>query len=200
MKPKMIALSSILLNATNPRMIEGNEFRKLKQSLKNDPEIMCVRPLVLNSKKDFTLLAGEQRYKALKELGYEEISDKWISFADDLTDEQKRKFILLDNYHSGTWDFTILAESWSAEELSSWDIVIPGMPQEKELGVDAGMLKDDTKQKVLGATDNEYSVFELVMLHENKLLLLETLNDVKEKHSLHKIEDSLMHIIGNYQN
>lgn len=192
-----IALSDIKLNPDNPRTITDAEFNNLKKSLKKDPAIMTVRPLVLNGKNDLLLLAGEQRYKALVELGYTEISNKWILFADQLTDEQKKKFIILDNHHSGTWDISKLTSSWNIEELTQWDITIPGLDLNIPEILPVTQLSD-TKPKQPLATDNDYSVFELVMLHENKVKLLEVLNKVKSDNGFEKLEEALMHIVNNF--
>ena len=60
---------------------------------------------------------------------------------------------------------------------------------------------NDTPDRSAGpkSTDDEYSVFELVMLHENKLILLQVLNEVKTKHGIDKQEDALMYIINNHK-
>jgi ParB-like chromosome segregation protein Spo0J len=121
MKNRMIALSSIIVNEINPRSVKDADYNRLKRSLQKDPEILTVRPLVLHSKNNYKLLAGEQRYNALLDLGYKEVPVNWISFADELNDEQKRRFVLLDNDHAGIWDLPKLTEHWNADELNNWE-------------------------------------------------------------------------------
>lgn len=197
--PKQITLATININKANPRKIEPKEFRDLVESIRRDPEIMSVNPLVLHSKTDFTILAGEQRYKALKELGYEEIPTNWVIYADGLSEQQKRKFILLDNLHAGAWDYIKLQEEFKPEELEDWNIEFAELQQlnPSEL-LTVGELPKEEKPRP-SATADEYSVFELVMLHDNKLKLLETLNHIKSNHQLDKLEDCIMHLITLYQ-
>lgn len=157
---------------------------------------MTVRPLVIDSKETMMLLAGEQRLKALSDLGYTDLDPSWVKFADKLSAEQKRKFILLDNHHSGAWDISKLTESWNIDEITNWDITIP------ELDLTIPDLFDieatETVRKKPSASADDYSVFELVMLHENKKKLLDFLDEVRAKERLEKIEDALMHIIATY--
>lgn len=189
-------LSEIKPTPINPRKISPADFEKLKRSLKRDPEIMTVNPIVLNSKTDFTILAGEQRFRALLDLGYQEIPGTWILMADHLTDEQKQKFIILDNHHSGIWDIGKLTENFGVDLVKGWEIAIPDFSVEiPEL---LTVNPKENKQRSPGATDNDYSIFEVVMLHENKLQLLEVLNQVKQEHNLEKLEEALMHVIHSY--
>jgi len=62
------------------------------------------------------------RYRALKELGYKEIPDNWVKKASELTDEEKRRFIIEDNVGFGDWDMDMLANEWDAEELEEWGV------------------------------------------------------------------------------
>jgi hypothetical protein len=54
------------------------------------------------------------------------------------------------------------------------------------------------EEKKPSSSDDDYSVFELVMIHDNKLYLLETLNKVKEKFLYDKQEDALMQILREF--
>jgi ParB-like chromosome segregation protein Spo0J len=56
---------------------------------------MELRPIVVDS--DMMILGGNMRFKALKELGYKDIPDTWVKRADELTDDEKRRFIISDN-------------------------------------------------------------------------------------------------------
>jgi hypothetical protein len=56
------------------------------------------------------------------------------------------------------------------------------------------------EEKKPSSSDDDYSVFELVMIHDNKLYLLETLNKVKEKFLYDKQEDALMQILREFNN
>lgn len=198
METKPIELSKIIPNPNNPRTVKSEDFEKLVQSIKADPEILTVNPIVLNSSTDFSIIAGQMRYLALKKLKYKKLPPEWILFADKLTEEQKKKFIILDNTHTGTWDLAKLNDDW-ADQLAEWNISIPEFNPTEELPDLLPVEKTEIKKEVTGkalATANEYSVFELVMLHENKLKLLEILNKIKNEQQFEKLEDSLMFIIN----
>ena len=49
-------------------------------------------------------------------------------------------------------------------------------------------------------TDDDYSLFELVMLHENKIIFLELLSKIKKEYIFEKQEEALMEIIRVYKN
>ncbi len=103
-------LSNIKVNPNNPRVIKDGKFNKLLESLREFPEMMKERPLVVVTDTDGKLmpLGGNMRLRALKELKYTDISDDWISIVDNWTDEQKRQFIVKDNLSYGEWDWDLL--------------------------------------------------------------------------------------------
>ena len=84
----------IRLNPDNPRQINEAKFKKLKQSIKDFPKMLELRPIVVD--KEGIILGGNMRYRALQELGME-IKDEWVKVADKLTDEERRRFIVEDN-------------------------------------------------------------------------------------------------------
>jgi hypothetical protein len=50
-----------------------------------------------------------------------------VVIADQLTEEQKREFIIKDNVGFGEWDWDILANEWDQEELDVWGLDIPDL-------------------------------------------------------------------------
>ena len=107
-------------NPNNPRIIKDERFEKLKKSIKEFPKMMALRPMVIN--EDDIVLGGNMRLKALKELGYTELPDEWVKRAEDLTDEEARRFIIADNVGFGEHDWDILANEWDADELADWGL------------------------------------------------------------------------------
>lgn len=92
-------LSEIKRNPNNPRVIKDDKFLKLKKSIEEFPKMMKLRPMVINS--DNVVLGGNMRLKALSDLGYKEIPDEWIKRADELTEDEQRRFIIADNVGFG---------------------------------------------------------------------------------------------------
>lgn len=127
----MIKLSTIKSNPNNPRVIKDDKFLKLVQSIKEFPKMMELRPMVVNS--EMVVLGGNMRLKALKEAGYKEIPDEWVKNADELTEEEQRRFIISDNVGSGEHDFEMLKSEWDVEELAAWGLDIPDFEVEEEI-------------------------------------------------------------------
>jgi len=122
-------LSEIKANPNNPRVIKDDKFKKLVKSIEEFPKMMALRPMVINS--DGIVLGGNMRLKALKELGYKEVPDEWVKRAEDLTEEETRRFIIADNVGFGEHDWEMLANEWDVEELGEWGLDIPNFEVEK---------------------------------------------------------------------
>jgi ParB-like chromosome segregation protein Spo0J len=140
MKAIKTKLSEVKLNPNNPRLIKDDNFKKLVQSIKDFPEMLDIRPIVVNA--DMVILGGNMRFKACKEAGLKEVP---IIVADNLTEEQQREFLIKDNVSGGEWDWSLLAE-WDTEQLENWGLDIPTFLEE-------------TEQKDLSSTiDNLYRI------------------------------------------
>lgn len=113
-------IAEVKINPNNPRLIKDDKFKKLVQSIKDFPEMLEIRPIVVNS--DMIVLGGNMRLNACKEAGIKEIP---IIIADNLTEEQQREFLIKDNVSGGEWDWDMLANEWDAEELDNWGLDIP---------------------------------------------------------------------------
>jgi ParB-like chromosome segregation protein Spo0J len=132
----MVKVSTIKPNPNNPRQIKGEKFDKLKASIESFPRMMSLRPMVVDN--DNVLLGGNMRLAAIKALGMKEIPDEWVVRADDLTDEQKREFIVKDNVGFGEWDWDLLANEWDDLPLDDWGLDLPSFEDEADdQGVEA---------------------------------------------------------------
>ena len=116
---EVVKISDVKLNPNNPRLIKDDKFKKLVQSIKDFPEMLNIRPIVVN--KDMIILGGNMRYKACKEAGLKEIP----IIITDLSEDQQREFLIKDNTSGGEWDWEVLANEWDNEELESWGLDIP---------------------------------------------------------------------------
>ncbi len=87
-----VKISEIKPNPNNPRIIKDENFKKLVKSIQDFPEMLELRPIVVDD--NMVVLGGNMRLKALKELKITEVP---IIRASELTDEQKREFIIKDN-------------------------------------------------------------------------------------------------------
>ena len=125
-------LKTLKANPNNPRVIRDEKFKKLVKSIKEFPEMLEARPVVVNP--DMVVLGGNMRLKALREAGVEE-APVYIASWDEV---KQRQFIIKDNVGFGEWDWDALANEWNEEELQNWGLEIPGFedpeeePQEEE--------------------------------------------------------------------
>lgn len=124
-KIQVIPIKEVRLNPNNPRIIKDDKFAKLVQSVKDFPEMLNLRPIIVND--DMIVLGGNMRLKACKEAGLTEVP---IIKASSLTEDQQRQFIIKDNVGYGEWDWSMLANEWDAEQLNDWGLEIPGFEPE----------------------------------------------------------------------
>lgn len=116
----VISIDQIKLNPNNPRSIKKDKLEQLKKSIREFPEMLELRPIIIN--EEGYVLGGNMRLTALKELGYTEVPYHRV---DDLTLEQQREFIIKDNLSFGEWDWDILEAEWEKELLLDWGLNIP---------------------------------------------------------------------------
>jgi DNA modification methylase len=132
---QVVKISEVKVNPNNPRLIKDDKFKKLVQSVKDFPEMLKIRPIVVN--KEMIILGGNMRFKACKEAGLKEIP----IIKTDLTEEQQKEFLIKDNVSGGEWDWDILANEWNTNDLQDWGLDLP-------LGYD----------EVLEAEEDDFSV------------------------------------------
>lgn len=120
MKTELVKIGLVKLNENNPRIIKDDKFKKLVKSIQNFPEMLNLRPIVVNA--DMVVLGGNMRLRACKEAGLKVVP---IIKADTLTPEQQNEFIVKDNVGFGEWDWDILANEFDAELLSDWGLDVP---------------------------------------------------------------------------
>ncbi len=117
---KMIPLSSIKKNPNNPRIIKDTRFKSLVKSIKEFSKMLALRPIVVDDSG--IIIGGNMRYEALRAAGYEEIPEEWVKKTSELTEEEKRRFIILDNNEFGEWGWDELANQYDIDELTAWGV------------------------------------------------------------------------------
>lgn len=141
---KTVKINEIISNKENPRFISDKKFNKLVQSIKDFPQMLEKRPLVVD--ENMVVLGGNMRLKALQKAGIKEIP---IDIAEGWTDEQKKEFIIKDNVGFGEWDWDILANTFDNVELKDWGLDV-WQPEE---AIDYSVLDEiDLEEKI----DNLY--------------------------------------------
>ena len=138
MKAKPIPLAEIHLNdgksglPKNPRFIRDERFKALVASVRDNPEYMPARPIIVDEAG--VILGGNMRYRACRELKIDPLPAGWVQRVSGWSVEKKRRFIILDNRPFGEDDFDTLANEWDIDEL------IAGGFSEEDL---TGIIDDD---------------------------------------------------------
>ena len=115
-------LNKIKINEKNPRFIKKESFEKLKNKILGFPEMLEKRPIIYD--EDFIVLGGNMRLRALQELakGGFVVKNEYFRQVTDWSNEQKRKFVILDNLADGEWDFNVLESEWKDLDLLGWGL------------------------------------------------------------------------------
>lgn len=124
----MIDIYQLKTNPKNPRTIKDKAFQKLVKKIEDFPQMLAKRPIVYDSKNESIILGGNRRYDAVVALlksNRIELKEEYFADAADWTDEQKRKFVVIDNVSDGEWDWDKLANQYEAPELLEWGLELP---------------------------------------------------------------------------
>jgi DNA modification methylase len=133
---QQVKISKVKGNPSNPRIIKNDKFKKLVKSIQEFPEMLKLRPIVVD--EDMMVLGGNMRLKASKDAGLKEV---WIEVAEGLTEEQKKEFIVKDNVGFGEWEWDMLANEWDSVQLADWGLDVWENLDDKE--PEAGLIEDD---------------------------------------------------------
>jgi len=120
MKTIKAKIKDIKVNTNNPRFIKDDKFNKLVKSIKELPQMLEIRPIVVND--EMVVLGGNMRLRACQKAGLKEVP---IIKASDLTEEQQQEFIIKDNVGFGSWDWDMIANEWDVEQLEDWGLDLP---------------------------------------------------------------------------
>jgi len=174
---KRVALEEVRENPDNPREISEYKLESLVDSILVFPQMLDLRPIVIDG--EGFALGGNMRRRALELIGkltdtqlkngINKVTEekekcatllkywsKWMEKkevtvvdAADLSEEQKREFIIKDNVAFGVWDKDKLA-GWGRDQLEEWglDDITWGKDEEVESGEEEGMKTISTKLQV----------------------------------------------------
>ena len=147
-----VNIKLIISNPSNPRIIKDTKFAKLVKSIKEFPEMLALRPIVVD--EYMIVLGGNMRLKACIEAGLKSVP---VIKASMLTADQQKEFIIKDNVGYGEWDWDILANQWDEHLLNDWGLDVPVFeptlePEPEELPVDLFLVEltfndEESRQK-----------------------------------------------------
>lgn len=130
-KWERMRIADITPNPDNPRVIKDDKFQKLTESIRTFPQMLELRPIVINA--DGVVLGGNMRLRACQAAGLKDVP---VIRADTLTPEQQREFIIKDNVGFGEWDWDVLANAWDESKLIEWGLDIPSFDEPEKTTAD----------------------------------------------------------------
>ena len=123
---QMVAVDKLVPYVNNARTHTPEQINKLRSSLR---EFGFVNPLIID--RDYNVIAGHGRLQGAKAEGYTEVP---CVFVDDLTEAQKKAYIIADNRmaEDAGWDEDLLRVEMEALQDMGFDIAMTGF-DEKEI-------------------------------------------------------------------
>jgi len=120
-------IDDIKPNPNNPRTITDEKHAKLVKSIIDFPEMLGLRPIVVDS--DGMVLGGNMRLSACRTAGLEKVP---VIYAKHLPKEKYDEFIAKDNIGFGEWDWEELSTDWDVELLGEWGLDFPAFDEEDQ--------------------------------------------------------------------
>lgn len=121
-------INKLKINPDNPQTFQDDDLEKLANSIEQFPKMMKLRPIVYDP-VTMKVLGGNKRLLAMQRREFKEIPDEWIKSADELTEDEKHRFIIQDNLYIGNWDQEKL-QDWDNEKLEEWGLDVKIEEQE----------------------------------------------------------------------
>lgn len=122
MKIEKVNINDLISPEYNPREITPEEMEKLKTSI---TEFGYISPIIVN-KYNNHIIGGNQRYEAMKQLGYTEVEVSYVNITD--LNREKALNIRL-NKLSGTWDNVKLNSILEDLTLNGFDVTLTGFQE-----------------------------------------------------------------------
>ena len=154
---KQVNINEVLTNPNNPRTIKDDKFKKLVKSIKEFPQMLEKRAIVVD--EAMMVLGGNMRLKACKDAGIKKV---WVDVAEGWTEEQKKEFIVKDNVGFGEWDWDAIANEWEDEPLNDWGLDVWQPDEDINLDDffedDTSEPKEEKKKIVLEYSDEDFEI------------------------------------------
>lgn len=215
MQIKNKRVSTLFENPNNARVHSEYQISQIANSIR---EFGFNNPVLVDEHGN--VIAGHGRLEAARLMGLTEVP---VIVLAHLSDRQKAAFALADNriQLNSSWDMQKLTDEVSKLAENEFDLSLIGF-NEEELDLmlrSSDMLPDidnyvppteapghlqQVSQNPASlppkprASDDDYSVFDVLMLHNNKIRLVETLDQIKHEFAFTKHEEALMYLVQHY--
>jgi len=108
----------------NPRYIKDEEYQYLLNSIKEDPDYIEAREVIVFPYKDkYVAIGGNQRLRGCKELRYTVIPCKILP--SDTPAAKLKRWAIKDNGSYGQNDWDALGNDWDDLPLKEWGLAVP---------------------------------------------------------------------------
>ena len=114
---QMVPVQNLRNNPANPRNITADKFENLVKSLREDPQMLALRPIVVDNQ--MIVQGGNMRLRAIQEIGWDEVP---CIIAKDYDEKAFHRFVVKDNATFGEWDFSALTGQWDTQDLLDWGV------------------------------------------------------------------------------
>lgn len=132
----------------NPRFVKDAKYKLLVQSIKDDPEMLELRELIVydtDTDNGYVVIGGNMRYRAMKELGYTKMPCKVLPTGFPV--DKMRRIVLKDNSSYGETDFKALVDEWNMDEIELAAIEVPILETSSVDNMVASMTKNEAPKE-----------------------------------------------------
>lgn len=132
----------------NPRKWDERDLKRLVNSIKDTPELLQARGLIVYKHRDkYVILGGNMRYEACKRIGMTDIP--CYALKDDLPLKTLQAIVIKDNSSFGEWAWEELANEWDEDILIDSGVLKMKPPKEVSIDVVGEVEFSDDEKMVL---------------------------------------------------
>lgn len=187
MKIEKIRIDFIKANPKNPRTINDDKLRKLVKSIREFPQMLEIRPIVVD--ENMIVIGGNQRWKAAQAAGLTEVP---VIKVENLTEEQKKEFTIKDNVNHGDWDWDLLVSDFNLDQLRDWGQDLPDFNMDREPDIDMNIMGEKLDRYV-NAQIKRITLFYLTEQYKNVLMALDEIAEEKGYEDNSEVVDFLIY-------
>ena len=186
MKIEKMRIDYIKSNPKNPRRINDDKLRKLIKSIREFPQMLEIRPIVVD--ENMMVIGGNQRWKAAQAAGLTEVP---VIKVDNLTEDQKKQFTIKDNVNHGDWDWDMLVSDFNLDQLRDWGQDVPDFDLDREPDFDMNIMGEKLDRYV-NAQIKRITLFYLSEQYQKTIMDLDRIAEEKDFEDNSEVVDFLL--------
>ena len=159
--PKMLFLRPVVIDGASVAL-GGNMRCRALRFIQDIPEEDLRRRL--DGILDFQNKTEKEKQAILEYwVAWKDKPTAFVIKASDLTDAEKREFIIKDNVGFGAWDWDMLANDWDEELLGDWGLGVWQPEDERKNDADGGGMKGDIEENMAAEKEQDTDYNELML-------------------------------------